>query len=101
MREYERIRVSESPHSCIFYAVETERNGVKTVRFYINLYISIFTRVNYSHTPQIFLSKTLYDTLWAIWYHLYNFKNVKNTNGGVLLLVNCTNGTKWRKACHI
>ena len=23
----------------------------------------------------------------AIWYHLYNFKNVKNTHGGVLLLV--------------
>ena len=53
----------------------------------------------------------------AIWYHLYNFKNVKNTYGGVLLLVklkakpttllkvtflhgsfsrflNCTSGTK-------
>ena len=24
---------------------------------------------------------------YAIWYHLYNFKNSKNTNGGVLLLV--------------
>ena len=23
----------------------------------------------------------------AIWYHLYNLKNVKNTHGGVLLLV--------------
>ena len=23
----------------------------------------------------------------AIWYHLYNFKNVKNTHGGVLLLI--------------
>ena len=23
----------------------------------------------------------------AIWYHLHNFKNVKNTHGGVLLLV--------------
>ena len=23
----------------------------------------------------------------AIWYNLYNFKNVKNTHGGVLLLV--------------
>ena len=47
----------------------------------------------------------------AIWYHLYNLKNVKNTHGGVLLLVklkvtlicgcfsrflNCTNGTKSR-----
>ena len=24
---------------------------------------------------------------WAIWYHLYNLKNVKNTHGGVLILV--------------
>ena len=24
---------------------------------------------------------------YAIWYHLYNLKNVKNTLGGVLLLV--------------
>ena len=24
---------------------------------------------------------------YAIWYHLYNFKNVKNTYGGVLILV--------------
>ena len=23
----------------------------------------------------------------AVWYHLYNLKNVKNTHGGVLLLV--------------
>ena len=39
----------------------------------------------------------------AIWYHLYNLKNVKNTHGGMLLLLlhgcfsrflNCTNGTK-------
>ena len=60
----------------------------------------------------------------AIWYYLYNLKNVKNTHGGVLLLVklqakpatllkvtllhgcfsrflNCTNGTKSRSASHI
>ena len=64
-----------------------------------------------------------YDTLSAIWYYLYNLKNVKNTHGGGLLLVkflaeacksntppwmfflffflNCTNGTKLRKASHI
>ena len=24
---------------------------------------------------------------WGIWYHLYNLKNVKNTYGGVLLLL--------------
>ena len=25
--------------------------------------------------------------LCAIWYHLYNLKNVKNTHGGVIILV--------------
>ena len=25
----------------------------------------------------------------AIWYHLYNLKNVKNTHGEILLLVSC------------
>ena len=52
-----------------------------------------------------------YETLSAIWYHLYNLKNVKNTHGEVLLfkksntpprifltLLNCTNYTKLRKA---
>ena len=28
-----------------------------------------------------------YVMLCAIWYHLYNLKSVKNTHGGVLLLV--------------
>ena len=56
----------------------------------------------------------------AIWYHLYNLKNVKNTHGGVLLLakpatllkvtllhgcflrfLNCTIGTKLRNASAI
>ena len=48
----------------------------------------------------------------AIWCHLYNFKNVKNTHGGVLILstlvhgcfspsLNCTNGTKSLNAPHI
>ena len=51
---------------------------------------------------------------WAIWYHFYYLKNVKNTHWGVLLLVksetppwvfstfwNCKNDTKSRKASHI
>ena len=45
--------------------------------------------------------------LCAIWYHLYNLKNVENTHGGVLRLVKlqssastCTNGTKSRNASH-
>ena len=61
----------------------------------------------------------------AIWYHLYNLKNVKNTYRGVLLLgklqplaysftksntppwvfftffLNCANGSKSRKASHL
>ena len=54
-----------------------------------------------------------YLMLCAIWYYLDNFKNVKNTHGGVLLLVlkvktrcfsrvlNCTNDTKFCKASHL
>ena len=60
---------------------------------------------------------------YAIWYHLYNLKNVKNTHEGVLLLIklqakrlqlkvtllhgcfshflNCTNDTKSRKTAHM
>ena len=47
----------------------------------------------------------------AIWYYLYNLKNVKNTHGGVLILVklqaeasrflNCINGTESRNAPHM
>ena len=62
-------------------------------------------------------------TRCAIWYHFHNLKNVKNTHGGVLLLVklqakclqlkvtlirgcfsrfsNCTNGTKSCKTSHL
>ena len=35
----------------------------------------------------IFLNPFEYEMRCAIWYHLYNFKNVKSTHGGVLLLV--------------
>ena len=31
----------------------------------------------------------------AIWQHLYNFKNVKNTHGGVLILVTKINTPPW------
>ena len=59
-------------------------------------------------TPEI-----IHATLCAIWYYLYNLKNVKNTHEGVLLLVklqtfgcfsdflNCTNGTKSRNVSRI
>ena len=56
-------------------------------------------------------TQNIYVMCCAIWYHLYNFKNVKNTHGGVLLkvthlhgcfsrILNCTNGAKSRKASH-
>ena len=59
--------------------------------------------------------KAIFETLSAIWYHLYTLKkNVKNTHGGVLLLVlkytpswafsqflSCTIGTKSVRASHL
>ena len=35
----------------------------------------------------LFYDQAVYVVCCAIWYHLYNLKNVKNTHGGVLLLV--------------
>ena len=54
----------------------------------------------------------LYVVLCAIWYHSYNLKYVKNTHGGLLLLVTllhgcfsrflyCAHGTKSRNVPHI
>ena len=37
-----------------------EKNGVKTGRIYIKLYMSIFIRQNFCHPPKVFLSETLY-----------------------------------------
>ena len=34
-----------------------------------------------------------FETFSAIWYHLYNFKKVKNTHGGVILLAKACNYT--------
>ena len=67
------------------------------------------------HTVRTYIVKTLqYVVFCAIWYHLYDLKNVKNTHEGVLLLLkvallhgcfsrflNCTNGTKSRNAPHM
>ena len=36
------------------------RNGVKTGRIYVKLYMSIFISKNVSHPPKVFLSETLY-----------------------------------------
>ena len=37
----------------------------------------------------------------AIWYHLHNLKDVKNTDGCFSRFLNCANGTKLRNAPHI
>ena len=61
--------------------------------------------------PEVYLrAYRSYEMLCAIWYHLYNLKNVKNNYGRLLVLLkvsllhgcfsrflNCTNGTKSRK----
>ena len=38
----------------------------------------------------------LYVVRCAIWYHLYNLKNVKNTRGGVLIKLNSLRGTDFQ-----
>ena len=43
------------------------------------------SRILFTAREQLFYEK--YVMLCAIWYNLYNLKNVKNTHGGVLLLM--------------
>ena len=38
---------------------------------------------------------------YAIWYHLHNLKNVKNTYGGVLILVKLTIATPEQGAKYV
>ena len=40
----------------------------------------------------------IYVMFCAIWYHLYNLKNVKNTHGGVLLLVKMQASSNFTKS---
>ena len=44
--------------------------------------------ISYFHPSLGREPKTLNETACTIWYHLYNLKKVKNTHGGVILLVN-------------
>ena len=71
------------------------------------------------HADKVVSLERSYVLRCAIWYHLYNLKNEKNTHGGVLILkpatllklallrgcfsrfLNYTNGTKSRDAPHI
>ena len=98
----------------------------QSLKTLMQFHVSIFSQINV--LPNflclivfIYLSLLYYVMRSAIWYHSYNLKNVKNTHGGVLLLVklhanpaallkvtllhgcfsrflNYTNGTKPRKA---
>ena len=66
-------------------------------------------------STKLLILLTKYVVRCAIWYHLYNLKNVKSTHGGVLLLIlkvtllhgcfscslNRTNATKSCKASHM
>ena len=97
----------------------------------VMLFVSLITDVFNQVFIQSFLLLSITITLilisvmlYVIQYHLYNFKNVKNTHGEVSLLVkfagsacnftksttsprvfftflNCTNGTKLRKAFYV
>ena len=72
-------------------------------------------RLSHRHVVYGIIFLMACEVLCAIWYHLYNLKKrEKNIHGGVLLFVkatllhgcispflNCTNGTKSRKASHM
>ena len=55
------------------------------------LYTMFCYEVNRQDRPDTitmkYYKKDIHVMRCAIWYHLHNFKNVKNTHGGVLLLV--------------
>ena len=51
-------------------------------------------------TACLLLSKS-YLMLCAIWHHLYNFKNVKNIHGGVLLLDQLEKSFFQKSTCSI
>ena len=66
-------------------------------------------RHTYTYCSGVFWTlSNIYVTVCAIWYHLYNLKNVKNTHrksnilhGYFSRFLNCTNGTKLRNAPHM
>ena len=39
--------------------------------------------------------------LWAIWDHLYNLKNVKNTHGGMFLLIKVAGFRSSHQRCSV
>ena len=63
------------------------------MKFLVNIEIVCCHKIMFKYSPQVkcfwYWTKrhgmSAYVMLCAIWYYLYNFKNVKNTHGGVLL----------------
>ena len=89
-------------------------SSVKILIFSISFIICIIFNNNISFNFSSCKWRLTNGTLCAIYYHLYNLKNMKNTYGEVLLLVkfdtpprvyftffNSANGTKFRKASQI
>ena len=91
--------ISNQVHSRYMYRYAQINSGYDNT---YNLIVVIF-----HSTIGLKSSTSIYVIFCAIWYHLYNLKNVKNTHGGVILLRSCfsrflnyTNSTKLRNALH-
>ena len=69
-------RRNEDARRVVGTLLGTSTNGIVEIR-------SCFTVPHIETQEEV----ELYETLCAVWYHLYNLKNVRNTHGGVLLLV--------------
>ena len=65
----------------------TERRKIGKImfQFFVLVVTVVLSSVYLTHSSPY--SHVLYVMLCRIWYHLYNLKSVKNTHGGVLLLV--------------
>ena len=75
----------------IFYSICTNKKSLKKVSStkLTCLLLNTFFHFISSVIVNIFLDASwcIYVMRCAIWHHLYNFKSVKNTHGGVLILV--------------
>ena len=112
-----RICHHEQIHACQDMFVKHVTSLFET---YIEHENVLYNNVSYKNVIQQCVIQ--YMVRCAIWYHLHDFKNVKNIHGGVLILVklkpatllnltflhecfsrflNCANGTKLHNASHI
>ena len=85
---------SEKPHTGSFHVSYVVNQLISDLFIFIAVYLKdsyalfqqIFFRSDYM---EMFVKRNqcLYEMFCAIWHYLHNLKNVKNTYGGVLLLV--------------